>query len=230
MKKYTLLLILSPYLLFATFKSTEAKIDSITKNRMIKGNSWRERCPVPLKDLRYITITYKNFNDQDKIGEMIVHKSISREVREIFAELYANDYRIRQMKLSSYFGGDDDASMKADNTSAFNCRLMTNGSKWSKHSYGKAIDINPLENPYISKSGKVYPASAKKYANNRANSKNRAIIVGNDTIVRLFKSYGWKWGGDWKSIKDYQHFEKSKYIIRTKNKKPQIYNHDKGMF
>jgi hypothetical protein len=140
---------------------------------------------------------------------MIVHKSVAKEVVAIFNSLYSLKYPIRKMRLVSDYGGSDDKSMSADNTSAFNCRLMTGGKKWSKHSFGKAIDINPLENPYV-KGRRVLPPESKKFAFNRdkLHFKYKSVITRDSQIVRVFSRYGWRWGGNWKTLKDYQHFEK----------------------
>jgi hypothetical protein len=111
------------------------------------------------------------------------------------------------MRLVSHYRASDFQSIEADNTSAFNCRAVTGGKKWSRHSYGKAIDINPIENPYISRSGRISHKASLKYRA-RDHSHSKATILKSDKIVKLFKAKGWRWGGDWNSIKDYQHFDK----------------------
>jgi len=178
---------------------------------MIKGNSWRKGCPVPLRDLRYLKVTYMDFNGKDKTGEIIVHKDVAHDVKEIFSELYEMKYPVRKMKLVSDYKGSDWQSIEADNTSAFNCRNATGSKKWSKHSYGKAIDLNSIENPYISRSGHISHKASKQYRK-RIHKKNsaadKAVLLKNDKAVRIFKRHGWKWGGDWSGVKDYQHFSK----------------------
>jgi hypothetical protein len=108
------------------------------------------------------------------------------------------------VKVDEY-GGDDDASMAADNTSSFNCRAAVGSTDghWSMHAYGKAIDVNPCENPYVY-SGKVEPPNCAKYANRSRTDKGMAKSGG--TLVRAFAAHGWEWGGNWSSSKDYQHF------------------------
>ena len=178
---------------------------------MVKGNSWKKGCPVPLKDLRYLRIKHINFNGKDQMGEMIVHKDVSVEVTEIFKALYNTDYPINKMRLVSYYKGSDWQSIESDNTSAFNCRKATGSKKWSKHSYGKAIDINPIENPYISRKGYIsHKASAtyRKRVHKESTYEDKAVLLKDDEAVQLFKKYGWKWGGDWSGVKDYQHFSK----------------------
>ncbi len=210
MKKMILLLL--PLLLSAGYKSHISTIKPNIKQRMIKGNSWRKGCPVPLSNLRYLTMSYRDFNGKTKTGEMVVHKSVASEVVDIFGKLYKSGYPIHKMRLVSDYHASDFQSIEADNTSAFNCRPVTGGKKWSRHSYGKAIDINPIENPYISRSGRISHKASLKYRKrirkNPHKASNNAVMLKNDKIVKLFKVKGWRWGGDWSSIKDYQHFDK----------------------
>jgi hypothetical protein len=177
-------------------------IDAATRARM--KYSWRRGCPVPLKNLRLITMSYVGFDRETHLGEMVVHKSVAVDVVKVFRRLFRAKYPIRRMRLVDAYKGSDDRSMAADNTSAFNCRKVTGGSAWSQHSYGWAIDINPVENPYVSRSGKVLPPAGRKYADRR--SKARGVIHRGDVVWRAFRSIGWGWGGSWRSIKDYQHF------------------------
>jgi len=198
-------------LLYANYKSSIAKITPDIKQRMIKGNSWREGCPVSLKNLRYLHMTYKDFRGTDMTGELIVNKDVSTEVTQIFKLLYEADYPIHKMRLVSHYNGNDWQSIEADNTSAFNCRNATGSKKWSKHSYGKAIDINPIENPYISRKGYISHKESlvyKKRIHKNDTYTDKAILLKNDDAVKIFKKHGWKWGGDWSAVKDYQHFSK----------------------
>ena len=205
MKKLILFLFCFVHLLFAEYVNT-LPIDKMIKNRMIKGKTYKNGCPVPLKNLRYLRIKYLDFKGKTRIGEMIVHKAVANDVLDIFSELYTIGYPIRKMYLVSEYHGSDWQSIEADNTSAFNCRSATGSKKWSKHSYGKAIDINPIENPYVFKSGKSSHKASKNYVKRRAN--HPAVALKSSKIVQIFKSHGWKWGGDWNGAKDYQHFYK----------------------
>jgi len=198
--------------LFSQYNFNVQSITPKVKNRMLKADSWRQSCPVHLDDLRYINVNHLNFNGQTVSGEIIVHKEVADDIVNIFAELYAIGYPIRQMRLVSDFGANDWQSIEADNTSAFNCRPITgNKKKWSKHAYGKAIDINPLENPYINRKGHISHKASWKYKK-RVHSvntpENKALLLKNDKATKIFKNYGWIWGGDWSTIKDYQHFVK----------------------
>ena len=186
-------------------------VDNTLKQRMLKGHSWYEGCPVHYRNLRYVTMTYIDFSGRERIGEMIVHKAVAKEVTEIFEKLYRAGYPIGQMRLVSDFGGNDWKSIEADNTSAFNCRRATGSKKWSKHSYGRAIDLNPIENPYISRSGRIAHKASLRYrkrSHRNSSASDKAVLLRNDEAVKIFKSYGWQWGGDWSGVKDYQHFSK----------------------
>ena len=179
---------------------------------MKKAGSWKKGCPVPLKDLRYLKLKYLDFKGQTREGEMIVHKAVASEVVNIFNELYSINYPIYKMKLVSAYKANDWQSIEAGNTSAFNCRNATGSKKWSKHSYGKAIDINPIENPYISRKGHISHKASLKYRKREhrldIHPDNRALLLKHDKATQIFKKYGWKWGGDWSGVKDYQHFSK----------------------
>ena len=210
-KTILLLLLFSFHTLHAEYKATISPISSEIKKRMLKGNSWRKGCPVSLENLRYVKLTYIDFNGKDKRGEIIVHKDVGDEVKEIFSKLYAVGYPIRKMRLVSDYKGSDWQSIEAGNTSAFNCRNATGSKKWSKHSYGKAIDINPIENPYIARSGRISHKASLKYrkrVHKNSTYTDKAVLLKNDKATKIFKRYGWKWGGDWAAVKDYQHFSK----------------------
>jgi hypothetical protein len=211
-KKILLLTSITSNILFAQFNYQISPITSTIKERMIKANSWRRTCPVHLVDLRYINVNHLDFNGKTVSGEIIVHKDIADEVVNIFAELYEINYPIKQMHLVADFKANDWQSIEADNTSAFNCRPVTgNKKKWSKHAYGKAIAINPIENPYVSRKGHISHKASWKYKKRRHRKNtyaDRAVLLKHDKATKIFKKYGWTWGGDWRTVKDYQHFVK----------------------
>ena len=222
MKKYTFLLTL-PWFLFAGYTAHISPITPAVKSRMLRGHSWHRGCPVPLANLRYLRMTYRGFDGHDHTGEMVVHANVAGEVSHIFGELYRSGYPIRKMRLVSDYRANDHASIEADNTSAFNCRAVTGGTKWSNHSYGTAIDINPLENPYVSRSGHIDHRGSLIYRKRaHIGPHPRSVIVRGDAIVRTFKHRGWRWGGDWRSVKDYQHFDKPGAQRGKHRQKPQI--------
>ena len=157
---------------------------------------------------------YYNYKGKVKDGEMIVNKSIAKDVVEIFYELFEMKYPIRRMKLIDEYDADDNKSMEADNTSCFNFRII-DGSKnnLSMHAFGLAIDLNPKINPCVGGAHGVAPANGKKYAQ-RDVKKCKGMyadimIHKNDKVYKLFKKHGFSWGGDWKNMKDYQHFYKA---------------------
>ena len=209
--KTIIILLLFLVSLHANFNASISKITPTIKAKMLKGKSYRKGCPVKLKDLRYLRVTHKGFNYKNKKGELIVHKSVAKSMVNIFRELYAINYPIHKMKLVSNYHGKDWVSIEADNTSAFNCRNVGGTNRWSRHSYGKAIDINPIENPYVSRSGYISHKASLKYKKRRHHLNSladRAVILRTDRAFQIFKKYGWQWGGNFKGEKDYQHFFK----------------------
>jgi len=221
MKKIFLAILLLSAISYAKYKATISPISNSVKNRMIKGNSWKKSCPVGLRDLRYLTMSYRDFKGHTQTGEMIVHKDVATNVTNIFEDLYNMNYPIYKMVLVSNYMGDDWKSIEAGNTSALNCRPITGNSKrWSKHAFGKAIDINPIENPYISRKGHIAHKASLKYRKRVKRNKtagDRAVLLKDSQATQIFEHFGWKWGGDWNSIKDYQHFEYNHKTKRTKH-------------
>lgn len=179
------------------------------KNR-INGKSYGKDCTVPYEELRYVRVLHWGFDGKVHEGELIVNKAIAEDIIEIFKELYEHKYPIEKMLLVDEYDADDNASMADNNTSAFNFRLIDNGSgRLSKHSYGLAIDINPLYNPYvrtINGETVVSPENGAEYADRTASCPY--YINKDDICYKAFTSRSFSWGGDWKNSKDYQHFEK----------------------
>ena len=176
----------------------------------ISGISYPVDCTVPLDELRYIGLKYVDFNGDTQSGELICNKALAQDMVEIFFELYSNEYQLESVKLVDEFGGDDTTSMLANNTSCFNYRVVEGTTKLSNHAYGRAIDVNPFYNPYITynKDGsvKISPPESAAYADRTAEFPHK--IDENDLAYKLFKEHGFKWGGNWNNSKDYQHFEK----------------------
>ncbi|WP_225877979.1 M15 family metallopeptidase [Spongiactinospora rosea] len=169
-------------------------------------HSWRPGCPVPLRDLRLVTLTHWGFDDKAHTGELVVHRAVTDDIETVFKQLYEWRFPIKQMKRVDAYRGSDFDSIEADNTSAFNCRAATGSGNWSKHAYGQAIDINPRENPYVTASGSVAHANARKFATRPIDKPG--VINPGDRVVRAFQRLGWEWGGTWSGTKDYQHFSK----------------------
>lgn len=184
------------------------KIDDNIKTR-INGKSYKDDCDVPYDDLRYIRVLHKNFEGKTQIGELIINKSVAEDVLDIFKELYDADYPIERMVLIDEYDAEDNTSMAANNSSAFNFRFVDGTTKRSSHSDGLAIDINPLYNPYVrTRNGKevVLPENGTEYADRT--KENPYYIKKDDICYQAFSKRGFTWGGEWKSSKDYQHFQK----------------------
>lgn len=187
----------------AGFASTITPIDDALAARMT--SSWRPGCPTALADLRYVTVTYRGFDGADHTGELVVSAEVAADVVDVFARLHETAFPIASMRLVDDFGGSDDASMAADNTSAFNCRAVTGGTGFSEHARGEAIDLNPRENPYVD-GALVLPPSGAAFLDRPAAP---GVIHADDHVVRAFAAIGWSWGGSWDGPVDYQHFSRS---------------------
>lgn len=175
----------------------------------IEGKSFKKNCTTPREDLRYLKVLHYNKEGEELEGELICHKDIADDLLAIFRELHRAKYPIERMVLIDEYDADDEASMRANNTSAFNFRPASGMRRLSKHSTGMAIDINPLYNPLVKhREGrtKVYPSTATPYIDRTQDFPYK--IVKGDLCYRLFKQHGFSWGGDWRRSKDYQHFEK----------------------
>jgi len=169
--------------------------------------SWRPGCPVAPADLRKLDLTYWGFDNQSHAGALVVHAAEADAVIDVFHRLYDRRFPIRRMELIDVYGGSDDASIAADNTSAFNCRnaVASGPPTWSAHAYGKAIDVNPVENPYIL-DGDVLPPAGAPFVD-RSNVRAGMAVRGGE-LVAAFAAGGWSWGGVWANP-DYQHFSTS---------------------
>lgn len=165
--------------------------------------SWHRGCPVPVSDLRLVEVSFWGFDGRAHQGKLILHRSYTSPVVKALRTLYGARFPIRRMQLVEAYGSSDDRSMAADNSSAFNCRGVPGAGSWSEHAYGRAIDVNPLENPEV-RQGVVSPPGGRKYTNRSKQAKG--MIHSGDAAVRAFESVGWHWGGYWHSLKDYQHF------------------------
>lgn len=176
----------------------------------MKGRSYKDNCTLPLDSLRYLKLLHYDAEGNIRLGEMVCHKAVSESLIAIFKELYEARYPIERMVLIDNYGADDELSMRANNTSAFNFRFAAGSTTvLSSHSMGTAVDINPLYNPYVKvREGRtiVEPTTARDYVD-RTKSFPYKIVAG-DLCHRLMLKHGFEWGGAWRSVKDYQHFEK----------------------
>ena len=169
------------------------------------GATWRLGCPVAPAQLRLLRLGYVDFTGRSRMGTMVVNEKVAGAVVRIFAALYADRFRIRRMVPASVFAGSDARSMSADNTSSFNCRyaVAAGPPQWSAHAYGEAIDVNPVQNPYVF-NGAAQPPAGRAYLNRRDLRPGMAVAGG--ALTSAFDSVGWYWGGRWSASPDYQHF------------------------
>jgi hypothetical protein len=182
-----------------------AEVSTVTAADL--GDSWRPGCPVGPAELRRLRLSHWGFDDRPHLGVLVVHESVVPEVVTVFRTLYEARFPIRRMHPVDRYGGSDDRSMADDNTSGFNCRpaVSTGPVRWSAHAYGRAVDVNPVENPYLV-GDRVLPPAGAAYADRAADRPGTAVPGG--VLVEAFAAAGWEWGGRWRQP-DYQHFSRT---------------------
>ena len=203
-------------LYFTSSELTEAQKEAMN------GKSYIENPDISYDDLRYIKVIHYNFNHQMQVGELVVNQAIAEDCRQIFMELFQEEYEIHAMYLiDRYYEKDqvrngeqvDICSINDDNTSAFHYRKIAGTDVLSNHAYGMAIDINPLENPYVKETDlqQTVASPYQDYNTYKDRTTQRAHMISKDDVCyRIFKSHGFQWGGEWNGNKDYQHFEKDR--------------------
>lgn len=184
----------------------EATVSHVTRAQL--RYSYRPGCPVGPEQLRRVRLRYWGFDGRSHLGVLVVNARAVRDVTAVFRRLYEARFPIRRMRPIDAYRGSDPRSMAADNTSAFNCRyaVATGPRRWSVHAYGEAIDVNPVENPYL-EGGKVRPSAGAAYLDRARYRPGMAVAAG--TLVEAFRRAGWQWGGRWTGSPDYQHFSKT---------------------
>ena len=170
--------------------------------------SWHAGCPVAPARLRRVQLRHWGFDGRAHTGALVVNAAVVGDVVDIFGRLYAARFPIRRIRPIDAYGGDDERSLAADNTAAFNCRYVVGPGRrrWSTHAYGEAIDVNPVENPYVDR-GNVHPRAGRAYLD-RSKVRHGMAVAGG-MLVRVFAAAGWSWGGRWTGSPDYQHFSAS---------------------
>jgi len=179
-------------------------LDAPTRAAMTAASgSWRRGCPVPLADLWLVEVDHWGFDGAVHRGRLVVHRAHARALVGVFGELFATRFAIERMEPVDRYGADDHRSMAANNTSAFNCREVSGRpGVWSQHAYGLALDLNPVQNPYVSGTW-VSPPAGAPFASRRPAP---GLVVARGPVVRAFARAGWSWGGLWRGAQDYQHF------------------------
>lgn len=171
----------------------------------MQGKSMKDNARIGYDNLRYLTVFHYDFEGNIKQGELVCNQDIAHDLLCVFRDLFSEAYPIHSIRLVDDFDASDELSMQANNTSCFNYRTVPGTTSLSRHAFGRAIDINPLQNPYV-RGSKVYPATATDYVDRTKDFPHK--IDANDFCKKVFTSYGFIWGGDWRGSKDYQHFEK----------------------
>ena len=167
--------------------------------------SWHPGCPLAPVRLRRLRLTYWGFDGRAHTGALVVNANAVRDLTQVFRRLYTARFPIRRLRPIDAYGGNDERSLQADNTAAFNCRYVVGPGprRWSVHAYGEAIDVNPVENPYL-EGGRVHPGSGRAFLDRTRRRPGMALPDG--VLVRAFAAAGWRWGGRWTGSPDYQHF------------------------
>ena len=171
-------------------------------------HSWHRGCPVAPTSLRRLRLSYWGFDGRPHTDALIMNARAVGSLTRVFSRLYAARFPIRRMRPIDAYDGSDERSLAADNTAAFNCRyaVAAGPKRWSVHAYGLAVDVNPVENPYLL-NGRVHPRAGRAYLDR---SRFRpGMAVGGGLLVRVFADAGWQWGGRWSGAPDYQHFSAS---------------------
>ena len=212
MRRLLLILFTIYYSLFTPISAQEFSVQPIPDSVFLRmqGRSWPEGCTIRRSDLRYLRLSHYDAEKKQHVGEMVCNKAIANDLLEIFRELYRQKYPIERIRLIDDYNADDEQSMRDNNSSCFCYRKISGSTKLSKHAQGMAVDINTLYNPYVrtGKDGRriVEPATATRYVDRRKSFPYK--IVKDDLLYRLFLQHGFKWGGNWRTMKDWQHFEK----------------------
>jgi hypothetical protein len=183
----------------------------LSLQREMRGTTWRPECPVPLEDLRLLRFNHWGFDGEIKRGPMVVHRDVAEDVLWAFRQLFEAGFPIKRVGLAREYVPErfePEYSSRRSVTAGFNCRPVLTprgpGSSFSRHAYGLAIDINPLQNPYVTADGFVRNREARRYVDR--SRRLQGMIHDGDVVVRAFAEIGWTWGGRWSGDKDYMHF------------------------
>ena len=186
------------------FAATVAAVSPAVRARM--GESWSPACPVALADLRYLTVSFVGFDGRPHTGELVVHADAARDVVEVFRRLFAERFPIEEMRLPTTADLRAAPTGDGNNTAAYVCRAARGQTRWSQHAYGRAVDVNPFHNPLVRRD-LVVPELASAYVDR--GRVRPGMHARGSSVVRAFAAVGWKWGGDWRSSKDYMHFSRN---------------------
>ena len=170
---------------------------------VLARSTWSPDCPVTPDDLAYVTVAFWGFDGQPHTGELLVGSAAASDIVAVLEQLHRARFPIEEMRVVTRADLEARPTGDGNNTTAFVCRPVTGGTSFSEHAYGLAIDINPFLNPY-QRDDLVLPELAGHYLDRDLGQDG--MIVGGDVVVEAFSAIGWAWGGNWRSLKDYQHF------------------------
>ena len=172
----------------------------------MRGLSWKDdpRCPA-FDELSIIEVRHWTFEGAEESGEIVVASSVAADIAAVFDVIARERFPIQSVSRIDFFDADDDRSMAANNCSAFCFREIAIGGGLSKHALGFAVDINPVQNPYVV-GGRVLPDAAREFLDR--DNLRPGMLVRPSPVISAFDAMGWEWGGDWTSKSDYHHFAK----------------------
>ena len=183
-----------------------AKITAPAPRAVIARSSWRPSCPVGAEELAWLRLSFWGFDDQRHTGELLVHEDVARDVVSVFKRLYEAKFPMEELSIVTREELDAPPTGDGNETTAFACRATTGGTTFSQHAYGLAIDVNSFQNPYVD-GDLVLPELASAYVDR--DLIRPGMIEENGPVVQAFASIGWEWGGNWETVKDYQHFSQN---------------------
>jgi hypothetical protein len=197
----------------ASFHSSIRPLSPHLRAEIKRAGEWHKGCPVALSGLRLLTVSRRDFDGQPRTGRLVVRASAAEPLSRVFHKLYRQHFRIRHMAISDTYGPLSGRPADGDVTASFECRQAVpspcvGGSgtgSWSEHAYGEAVDVNPVENPYVGCGQSNDPSSRPFF--NRSHHRKGMVTA---KVIGAFRSIGWGWGGSWSgSTKDYMHFSAS---------------------
>ncbi|MGH3110512.1 MAG: M15 family metallopeptidase [Gaiellaceae bacterium] len=192
------------------YESSVRPLPGPLERSLLKTDSWKPGCPVALEDLRFLTVSHWGFDGRRHVGQLVVNEDVAAPLQKVFRQLYRLEFPIRHMRLDDMYGPRRARPADGDITGSFRCRQAvpspcvggSGSGSWSNHAYGHAIDLNPVENPYVGCGQTRDPTSVRYMDRSRV---RKGMIT--PAVVRAFRAIGWGWGGEWSGrTKDYMHF------------------------
>lgn len=189
----------------APFAATISRLTE-QEQRWMSGITWHHRCPVPMRALRLLHVSYEDFDGNTPQGRLVVHRRVAEDMVEALRQIYEAGFPIEHLDTVELYPPALRPERVRNVTAAFNCRLIAGSTSWSQHAYGLAIDINPLQNPWTD-GERVRPPAGRAYLDRT--QRLPGMIRRSGPVVEAFRSIGWGWGGDWNTVKDYMHFSRN---------------------